>query len=300
MAVGQNLVDLEVEVGKRRPQHRDDFFDVGSEVSAGGFLMVDCIDSDRPIRVVQITGVPHPLERLQRDCLELLLGHRASIRIRFYPLELYSKTMGPSKSRQQIAAEETQRVIVEAAADLFFERGFHATSIAQIAAAADVAIQTVYNSVGSKKELLSRVLDHAAGGDRAPTPVATFMQQQAEAQADPTRIIELLVTFWKGALARTAPVFRVIREAAATDPDAAALEHARASQRLANYLTAAHLLHDRGALREKLTVDQAAATIFAVGHPEIYRSLVLDGSWSEQQWTDWVRTTLNSALLSPR
>ena len=201
------------------------------------------------------------------------------------------------KSRQHIAAEETQRVIVLAGAELFFEHGYHATSIAQIAAAAGVAVQTIYNSIGSKHDLLSRVLDHAAAGKHAPVAVPTFMREQAESASDPAQIIDQLVTFWQGALKRTAPVFRVIREAAAVDPKAAALENERAAQRLRNYQTAARLLKDRGALRDDLTLDQAAAAIFAIGHPESYRTLVLEGSWDERQWGDWARTTLKTALL---
>lgn len=203
------------------------------------------------------------------------------------------------KTRQQIAAEETQRVIVVAAAELFFEHGYHATSISQIAAGAGVAVQTIYNSVGSKPALLSRVLDYAAAGERAPVSVPAFMREQAEAEGNPVGIINQLVNFWQGALKRTAPVFRVIREAAAVDPEAAALEHERAAQRLRNYQTAARLLKDRGALRDDLTLDQAAAAIFAIGHPETYRTLVLEGNWDERQWADWARTTLRTALLAP-
>ena len=206
--------------------------------------------------------------------------------------------MSSVKTRQQIAAEETQRVIVQAAAELFFEHGYHATSIAQIAAAAGVAVQTIYNSIGSKNDLLSRTLDYAAAGERAPVPVPAFMREQAESETDPTRIIDQLVKFWQGALKRTAPVFRVIREAAALDPEAAALERERAVQRLRNYQIAARLLKERGALRDDLTLDQAAAAIFAIGHPETYRTLVLEGSWNERQWADWARNTLEAALLA--
>ncbi len=206
--------------------------------------------------------------------------------------------MSPVKSRQQIAAEQTQRVIVQAAAELFFEHGYTATSISQIATAAGVAVQTIYNSIGSKNDLLSRVLDYAAAGEHAPASVPTFMRAQAESEADPGLIIEQLVKFWLGALKRTAPVFRVIREAAAVDPEAAALERDRAAQRLRNYKTAAQLLKDRGALRDDLALDQVAAAIFAIGHPEAYRTLVLEGSWNDRQWANWARTTLKTALLA--
>ena len=78
---------------------------------------------------------------------------------------------GPTGARAS-SAEATRRAIVSAASRLFFERGYHGTGIDEIAAQAGVAVQTIYNSVGTKRDVLVRVLDYAASGDRAPTPVA--------------------------------------------------------------------------------------------------------------------------------
>jgi AcrR family transcriptional regulator len=207
--------------------------------------------------------------------------------------------MEPVKTRKQFAAEETQRVIVEAASRLFLEHGYNATSIGRIASEAGVAVQTIYNAVGSKRDLLSRVLDFAAAGERAPVPVPQFMREQAEADPDPRRIIAQLVEFWRSALPRAAPVFRIIREAAAADPEIAALERNRSGRRLRNYRQAAQLLADRDALRPGMTIDGAAAAIFAIGHPETYRALVLDGEWDENGWAKWLQATLEAALLIP-
>ena len=207
--------------------------------------------------------------------------------------------MAVVKTRQQLAAEETQRVIVETAARLFAENSYHATSIERIALEAGVAVQTIYNSVGPKRAILSRVLDAAAAGERAPTPVAQFMREQAEGEPDPRQILAHLIQFWRGALPRTEPVFRLIREAAAADPEIAELQQARAAQRLHNYASAAQLLAERGALRSELTLDRAAATIFAIGHPDSYRTLVLDGDWNDDEWSAWAQETLQTALLKP-
>jgi AcrR family transcriptional regulator len=205
----------------------------------------------------------------------------------------------PVKTRKQLAADETQRVIVEAASRLFLEHGYHATSIGRIATEAGVAVQTIYNSVGSKGDLLSQVLSFAAAGERAPIPVPQFMHEQAEFEPDPRRIIAQLVEFWRGALQRTAPIFRIIREAAAADPEIAALDRRRSAQRLGNYRRAAQLLTDRNALRDGLTIDDAAAAMFAIGHPETYRALVLDGDWDVDAWATWLQATLEAALLEP-
>jgi AcrR family transcriptional regulator len=207
--------------------------------------------------------------------------------------------MAPLKTRRQIAAEGTQRAIVEAAHALFLERGYHATSIGAVAVQAGVAVQTIYNSVGSKRDLLSRVLDYAAAGERAPTPVPMFLRAQAERAPGPLAIIDQLVEFWHGGLERTAPVFQVIRQAAALDPEVAAFERQRAEQRLSNYGIAARILAERGALRAGLTPDDAAAIIFTLGHPDQYRFLVKEQGWPVERWTRWVRSALVAALLTP-
>ncbi len=205
--------------------------------------------------------------------------------------------MSDVKSRREIAAEATQRVIVETAARLFVEQGYAPTTISQIARESGVAVQTIYNSTGSKRELLSRVLDFAAAGDKAPRPVPAFMQEQAAAEPDARKVIAQLVEFWRGGLERTAPIFEVIRQAAALDPEIAALETERAQARLRNYGIAGRMLAGRGQLRSGLSPDAAAAVIFSLGHPESYRLLVHRSGWSSEQWAEWVTDALEAALL---
>jgi AcrR family transcriptional regulator len=205
--------------------------------------------------------------------------------------------MSGPRNRREVAAEATQRVIVTAATRLFLERGYTATSVGDVAREAGVAVQTIYNSVGSKRELLSRALDFAAAGDEAPTPVPVFMHARAQRQTDARDIVRQLVDFWRGGLARTAPVFAVIRQAAALDPEVAELQRRRAEQRLKNYGQAAGRLAELDALRAGLSLDDAATTIFAVGHPDLYSFLVLDQGWQPERWAAWAETTLTAALL---
>ena len=72
------------------------------------------------------------------------------------------------------------------------------------------------------------MLDFAAAGDKAPRPVPAFMKEQAEGEPDARKVIAQLVEFWRGGLERTAPIFEVIRQAAALDPEIATLETERA------------------------------------------------------------------------
>lgn len=150
-------------------------------------------------------------------------------------------------------------------------------------------MQTIYNAVGSKRDVLSRVLDSAAAFEFAPVPL----------EAEPGRIVAELVEFWRGAYPGSAPLLRVVREAAVGDVEAATLERERTVTQLRRYADVARLLANRGALRTGLSVDHAAAAIFAIGHPETYRTLVLDGHWGDERWAAWAQATLEAALLRP-
>ena len=79
----------------------------------------------------------------------------------------------------------------------------------------------------------------------------------------------------------------------------AELELARAEERLRSYRTGATLLAERGALREDLSVDDAAAIFHATGHPDIYRFLVIEQEWPVDHWANWVRSTLEAGVLGP-
>ncbi len=64
-----------------------------------------------------------------------------------------------SKSRQKERAEESRNAIVEAAFDLFSEKGYHATSIRDIAAVARVTEGLIYHYFESKADLLPAVFE---------------------------------------------------------------------------------------------------------------------------------------------
>lgn len=206
--------------------------------------------------------------------------------------------MATVKTRRELAAEATQQAIVEASSRLFLERGYVGTTLAQIAREAGVAIQTIYNSIGAKRDVLAKVLDYAAAGEHAPTRPAAYALDQAAREPDAHKRLDHFVEFWREARARTAPFYEILRQAAAVDPEAADIERARAAERLGSYRAGAKLWADRGDLPAGLTIEDAAAIYFATGHPDVYRSLVIEGEWTPERWARWVRSTLAAALLT--
>lgn len=57
------------------------------------------------------------------------------------------------EGRRQRKKRQTRQSISDAATRLFFEHGFEAVSLAQVAEAADVSIKTIFNHFGSKEDL---------------------------------------------------------------------------------------------------------------------------------------------------
>lgn len=190
----------------------------------------------------------------------------------------------------------TREVIVEAAQRLMLERGYIPTSIAAIAKDAGVAVQTIYNSIGGKSDVLAAVLDRTGAAPDAPGRVSAAGPGPAAPARSAGEVIRVLAAGIVEVNKRTAGVHRVILEAAGVDPDVATLELRRSSQRLYQYGEAASRLRGLRGLRAGLSDHEAAAAIWAIGHPQVYRSLVLDLGWSGAAYRDWVEKTLSAAL----
>jgi AcrR family transcriptional regulator len=209
------------------------------------------------------------------------------------------ETVKPSggRTRREIAAEATQAEIVRTAARLFLERGYVATTIGSIAEEAGVAVQTVYNSVGSKAEVLSAVLDRTAAGPEAPTPVQEFMRARTDRAPDADAVVTLLADWFVEVQPRLAPLWEVIAAAAAVDPDVARIRRERDARRLRNYELAARLLATKPGAARTLSVREAAAVVWSLGHPSVYRQLVIENGWSASRYRRWLRQSLRASLV---
>ncbi|MGO4591633.1 TetR/AcrR family transcriptional regulator [Paenarthrobacter sp. 2TAF44] len=198
--------------------------------------------------------------------------------------------------RRIAQAAATKAAVVEASRQLFLSRGYVATTVGAVAEQAGVAIQTIYNSVGNKAALLSAVVDATAAGPDASRSVPEIMRERTAAAADADAVIALLADWFAEVHPRSSELFSVMRQASAVDPEVAEVLRDRAELRLRNYAEAAAALRKRGVLTSGMSDEQAAAVIWSVGHPDTYRSLVLDFGWEPERYRDWVHAALKAAL----
>jgi len=208
------------------------------------------------------------------------------------------KTTGKATRRAE-QARATRRRIIGCARQLFREQGYAATTLDQMAAAAGVAVQTVYFHFGNKRTVLKEVMDVAAVGDDEPVPLMDRPWLQAiRDEPDPRRAVRLWLEVSGAIYGRVAPLLSVVRDAAGADPEMAEQWRVNEGQRYIAHRSLAELLAAKGdALRPGLTEDEAADVIFTLLSPEVYLLLTVVRGWPPARWQDWTADTIALAIL---
>jgi len=196
-------------------------------------------------------------------------------------------------------ARATRRAIVDAAARLFTERGYGATTIDAIAEAAGVSRKTVFTSVGGKTEALKLAIDWAIAGDDEPVPILERPHVKAALQHEPDarRILTRYAHDVRQASARTAPLHQVVQSAAGLDADIRALAEDGRAQRIRGMRAIAQALADRGALKPDLSPSEAADILWLLIDPSVYHRLVIEQKWAPDRYQDWLADALISLLI---
>jgi AcrR family transcriptional regulator len=202
------------------------------------------------------------------------------------------------KRAEQAAA--TRRAVLAAAAELFTSRGYIATTVGQIAQRAGVNVDTLYAAVGRKPALLREVVETAISGQDHAVPAEQRDYVRA-IHAAPTAAEK--INTYAAALAtmapRTAPVFLALRDAAARDPDCAALHAEITGRRAANMRLFAADLRATGGLRPDLTDDDVADVVWAMNAAEYYALLVHGRGWTPDRYGRHLADAWRRILLAP-
>lgn len=200
------------------------------------------------------------------------------------------------EARTRLARE----AVVHAARALFLERGYGATTIDAISERSDVPAATVYRLLSSKRGILKALLDVSIAGDDHNVPLPDRAPVRSLlADPDPRNKLADFVGFATQVNSRTAPIYRILVSAAASDPDAAALLVELTRQRQEGQGSIARSLARAGALRPQLRERDAVDIIHALVSPEVYRLLVVDRSWPTKRYETWLTDTLVDQLPPP-
>ena len=203
--------------------------------------------------------------------------------------------------RREEQALQARRRVLEAANELFLERGYPGTTMAQVARAAGVSVETVYKAFGTKAALAKELWDVTLVGDDQPVPLAQRPEFTAiTAEPDPRRMLAAYAALGRVLYERLGPLLRVIVEGAqAGDPELRDVLATIERERLAGASGFVASLAERGLLRDGLDPEAARDVLWTLISHEVCRLLVDGRGWSLDRWERWLAATLADVLLDP-
>ena len=200
-------------------------------------------------------------------------------------------------SGRRHAAERRRRRAIEIAAILFGERGVDATTLADIAAAADVSVPYL-QAIGTKVELVGLAVSLVTAGPDQQTPEDfARSRQQLLAVATPEEFVELVA---KGTVewnARSYGLWRAWAECSDQALRESWARHMRFIRR--EWQSLLDDLGQRGWWREDVASEERAAAVWMLTMAETYERMVRVAGLSDAQYRAWLARSLRDALIGP-
>jgi AcrR family transcriptional regulator len=195
-------------------------------------------------------------------------------------------------------ARQTRARMLDAAQRVFGDKGYASSTIEAIASEAGVAVDTVYAGFGSKRGLLSALMDVRVGGDDEPIDLLDRSGPQGvRLEPNQKRQLDAFAKDITPVIERARPVDDIMRGAAAVDSEIAALRGRIQEQRFQNMLKFVSWVTANGRLRGGMSEEAAAAIVWSVTSPEMHRLLRVDRAWTVERYTEWLADTLTLTLL---
>jgi AcrR family transcriptional regulator len=200
-----------------------------------------------------------------------------------------------STRRQEQAAETRQR-IVQAAHDLFVGMGYGSTTIADIARAAGVAVETVYAAFRNKHTLLRQVWYVSFRGDEEDVRLWDRPEiRTVIAEPDLARRFNAQAVVLAAVFRRITPLLLMLQGAVASQPAAGAMLAEFDERRL----DAAGKYARAAAATGQLAVseDECRDVLWATLDGALWHRLVAERGWSDERFAAWLGQLWTSALV---
>jgi AcrR family transcriptional regulator len=202
-------------------------------------------------------------------------------------------------SRRQQQADQNRAAVLAAARDRFLVDGYTATTLAAVAGAAGVSVETIYKAFANKAGVLKAVVDVAIAGDDEPRQMADRDVIGAIVnEPDPARKLERYGAHLADTMPRSAPVQLLARDAAAADSGAADVWAQIRGEILHAMTLFAENLGATGRLR--VSTDEARDLLWTYHSPELYELLVLERGWTPARYGDFFAAAVTAALIEPK
>jgi AcrR family transcriptional regulator len=204
----------------------------------------------------------------------------------------------PRAYRSELRTQQalgTRRRIVEAAARLFAERGYQATTLTAIAREAGVSTETV-KTAAPKAELLIAAFEVTFAGEESAQSLTDTEVGAGVLDVPDEALLDAVLTRIATANARGHALWTVLLGAAASDPVVDDALQAILARRAADYRRLVDELITRGYASSVTDPDATAAVLSFLLSPEGYQQLVVQSGWTPQRYTAWMRAAVLAEL----
>lgn len=205
---------------------------------------------------------------------------------------LQNPSSGAPPSRRAIQAEQTRSEIIGAARRLFASQGYASTSVKDIAREAGVSVQTLYDSVGSKADLVRRLNDLIDAEARVFEIAMTL-----PTETDPIAVTRIGAQITRRILERCSDILRPSLEAARAEPDLAYVIDEGGRRHRAGARAVAERLDALGALDPQRSIDDAATAIATLADFRLALILIDDHGFALDAVEDWIADMTARAVL---
>jgi len=200
-------------------------------------------------------------------------------------------------SRRQAQSRETRRAVLDAARELFIEQGYGRTTIADVARAAGVSVETVYSAFGNKATLLHRAWDVTIGGDDEEI---TYHERPEinvlRAEPDLARRLAMQAAVFTRTARRIVPFLLAMQGAAASEPAAAEMLAEIGRQRLEGLSVMAREAAATGQLA--VSEQDCRDIMWASTDGVLWQRLVNERGWSDERFQTWLGQMWINALVA--
>jgi len=180
---------------------------------------------------------------------------------------------------------------------MFVERGYIETTMAALAKAADVSVQTLYLAFGSKVDVLKVALDVSVVGDDEDVPLLDrSWVEEVRTDPDGPTALRLVVDEVARITANASPLFRVLQTASA-DAEVGELGRDSESRRLTSWRDLTDILTAKQGCNRGADPKRLPDLGFALISHDMHRILVTELGWTLEQWSGLAYETLSAQLF---
>lgn len=192
---------------------------------------------------------------------------------------------------REAQAQLTRERIRAAAIELFRQRGYAATTVADLAAAAGLSVPTLYAAFGSKRGVAKAVIEGAID----QTEIGQLIEQ-ALATTEPRLQLAIAARVTRRILERGGTLLELLGRAGNEE----LLDEWRSweERRYRGQRSIVQSLEAKQVLRADLSATRAADVLWMLTGRDVFRMLVQERGWSPARYERWLSDALARELLA--